>query len=184
MQIESIRQSTFTPTIAPSRSASGKRATTTKSKSQQQSLPAWPYTAASHPNLTPSPLARAGYYYAPDSAISTNGGEEAEEDDQCCCFTCGKKLGGWDATDDPFVEHWKRSADAAASGSGEIACAWATAVCSAVVHVKKVKDGSLSSSSSASSSTAEAGTRKRGKTTYVATLSYASHLLLTRTTRT
>ncbi|KAJ9103132.1 hypothetical protein QFC21_002554 [Naganishia friedmannii] len=122
MQVESIRKSTFLPPPPPpppttSRSASAKRATTTKSKSVQQPPQTWPYTASSHPHLTPSTLAKAGYYYSPDPPASTSG-SDVEEDDQCCCFTCGKKLGGWDTTDDPFVEHWKRSADAAASGSG------------------------------------------------------------------
>lgn len=89
-----------------------------------------------------------------------------EADDQCCCFTCGKKLGGWDETDDPYEEHWKRSESVAVSGGGEgteedIACAWATAVCSVVIHVKRWKEGALTGTSG------NGTTGKRSKTKQV-----------------
>lgn len=168
MQIESNRKATFIPPPP----TTGKRTTTSKSKPLPHGT-SWPHTVSSHPFLTPSTLAKAGYYYSPDSPSSTS---EVDADDQCCCFTCGKKLGGWDAQDDPFAEHWKRSAAAVAAaagagvsseegreGGGEQTCAWAIAVCSAVVHVKKWKEGAAAAGTETGK-----GTGKRGKQMYVA----------------
>ncbi|KAJ9110126.1 hypothetical protein QFC19_001797 [Naganishia cerealis] len=106
------------------------------------------------------------------------------EDDQCCCFTCGKKLGGWDETDDPYEEHWKRSSSAVAAeafavgegktggkgkqqqvGEGEVACAWATAVCSAVVHVRQWKEAVVNAGqgeTTVKGKTMGTGAKKRG----------------------
>lgn len=100
-----------------------------------------------------------------DPCDAASGDELAtqEVDDQCCCFTCGKKLGGWDETDDPYEEHWKRSEGVAGVGGeddegDDIACAWATSVCSVVIHVKRWKDGSLAGTSG------KGTTGKRSKT--------------------
>jgi hypothetical protein len=95
----------------------------------------------------------------PSDTQSDNDESSGETDDQCCCFTCGKKLGGWDETDDPYEEHWKRSEGVAVGAGAEedIACAWATAVCSVVIHVKRWKDGSLAG-------TGKSTTGKRSKT--------------------
>ena len=117
---------------------------------------------------------RAGRKTKASSAISDTDPSDApsedelatqEMDDQCCCFTCGKKLGGWDETDDPYEEHWKRSEGVAGGGGGggddegdDIACAWATAVCSVVIHVKRWKNGSLAGTSG------KGTTGKRSKT--------------------
>lgn len=46
-------------------------------------------------------LAEAGFYFAGDK----------NEPDVVECFLCEKSLDGWDATDDPWMEHTKHSRD-------------------------------------------------------------------------
>lgn len=53
----------------------------------------WP-----HPDsfvATPKSLAEAGFYFNPSK----------DDPDNVVCFLCGKELGGWDDTDDPFEIH-------------------------------------------------------------------------------
>ncbi|KAJ2970583.1 hypothetical protein NQ176_g8123 [Zarea fungicola] len=50
----------------------------------------WP-----HKQITPARLAKAGFYFNPSP---TN-------PDNCTCFLCQKGLDGWEAGDDPLVEH-------------------------------------------------------------------------------
>ncbi|ORY77794.1 hypothetical protein BCR37DRAFT_382696 [Protomyces lactucae-debilis] len=59
----------------------------------------------SHACLQPSILAEAGFHFTP-----LNPG-----DDTTTCFACEKSLGGWEAGDDPLLEHVKHSS----------ACWWA-----------------------------------------------------------
>ncbi|KAM3561107.1 hypothetical protein ARSEF4850_003380 [Beauveria asiatica] len=50
----------------------------------------WP-----HKQMTPASLANAGFYFNPSS----------NNPDNCTCFLCQKGLDGWEAGDDPLVEH-------------------------------------------------------------------------------
>ncbi|KAJ3497503.1 hypothetical protein NLG97_g1855 [Lecanicillium saksenae] len=50
----------------------------------------WP-----HKQITPASLAKAGFYFNPSP----------ENPDNCTCFLCEKGLDGWEAGDDPLVEH-------------------------------------------------------------------------------
>ncbi|XWW93942.1 hypothetical protein V2A60_001881 [Cordyceps javanica] len=50
----------------------------------------WP-----HKQITPASLAKAGFYFNPSP----------ENPDNCTCFLCQKGLDGWEAGDDPLVEH-------------------------------------------------------------------------------
>lgn len=79
------------------------------SSSAAASISRLPFTSSTHPHLTPTTLASAGFFFAPS----------AGEPDNCTCFLCLKTLSGWDAQDDPFWEHWQRRAK----------CAWASVVC-------------------------------------------------------
>lgn len=78
-------------------------------KPKSAARPGWPLSPTTHPALTPKNLARAGYYYAPTS----------DSPDTCVCFSCGEALGGWEETDDPYDEQWRRRER----------CAWAEYVC-------------------------------------------------------
>lgn len=128
----------YAPDIASSSALKGRRATSriAKSTSKTSTKRVARRTKASSTISDTDPS---------DTQGSDQEDSSANTDDQCCCFTCGKKLGGWDETDDPYEEHWKRSAAVAGSASDadDIACAWATAVCSVVIHVRKCKEGQL-----------------------------------------
>ncbi|OAR00523.1 hypothetical protein LLEC1_03816 [Akanthomyces lecanii] len=50
----------------------------------------WP-----HKQITPASLAKAGFYFNPSP----------DNPDNCTCFLCQKGLDGWEAGDDPLVEH-------------------------------------------------------------------------------
>ncbi|KAM3508076.1 hypothetical protein MY10362_001422 [Beauveria mimosiformis] len=50
----------------------------------------WP-----HKQITPASLANAGFYFNPSP----------NNPDNCTCFLCQKGLDGWEAGDDPLVEH-------------------------------------------------------------------------------
>ncbi|OAA60835.1 Baculoviral inhibition of apoptosis protein repeat protein [Cordyceps fumosorosea ARSEF 2679] len=50
----------------------------------------WP-----HKQITPASLATAGFYFNPSP----------ENPDNCTCFFCQKGLDGWEAGDDPLIEH-------------------------------------------------------------------------------
>ncbi|KAJ6789181.1 hypothetical protein PWT90_03305 [Aphanocladium album] len=54
----------------------------------------WP-----HKQITPASLAKAGFYFNPSP----------ENPDNCTCFLCEKGLDGWEAGDDPLVEHLKHA---------------------------------------------------------------------------
>ncbi|KAH7150134.1 hypothetical protein B0J13DRAFT_673863 [Dactylonectria estremocensis] len=60
----------------------------------------WP-----HRNIAPASLAHAGFFYNPSPA----------NPDNATCFLCHKGLDGWEAGDDPLLEHLKHSPD----------CGWA-----------------------------------------------------------
>ncbi|KAF7559916.1 hypothetical protein G7046_g4241 [Stylonectria norvegica] len=60
----------------------------------------WP-----HKSIAPASMARAGLFYSPTSASPDN----------VICFLCHKGLDGWEADDDPLIEHLKHSPD----------CGWA-----------------------------------------------------------
>ncbi|KAH7160957.1 hypothetical protein EDB81DRAFT_332977 [Dactylonectria macrodidyma] len=60
----------------------------------------WP-----HRTIAPASLARAGFFYNPSPASPDN----------ATCFLCHKGLDGWEAGDDPLLEHLKHSPD----------CGWA-----------------------------------------------------------
>ncbi|KAK7427446.1 hypothetical protein QQZ08_006052 [Neonectria magnoliae] len=60
----------------------------------------WP-----HRNIAPASLARAGFFYNPSPASPDN----------VTCFLCHKGLDGWEAGDDPLLEHLKHGPD----------CGWA-----------------------------------------------------------
>ncbi|KAK0653381.1 Protein bir1 [Lasiodiplodia hormozganensis] len=68
-------------------------------------------TTVSWPHETPSPedLARAGFYYAPDT----------NHPDNVVCFMCDSKLDGWEPEDVPALEHLSHAP----------ACAWAINSC-------------------------------------------------------
>ncbi|PHH70196.1 hypothetical protein CDD80_6170 [Ophiocordyceps camponoti-rufipedis] len=61
----------------------------------------WP-----HKQIAPASLAKAGFYFNPTPASPDN----------VVCFLCGKGLDGWEAGDDPLLEHLKHAPD----------CGWAT----------------------------------------------------------
>ena len=50
-------------------------------------------------------LAKAGFYFDP----------YPENPDNCVCFLCGKGIEGWEADDDPLLEHLQHASD----------CGWA-----------------------------------------------------------
>ncbi|KPM40044.1 hypothetical protein AK830_g6512 [Neonectria ditissima] len=60
----------------------------------------WP-----HRNIAPASLARAGFFYNPSPTSPDN----------VTCFLCHKGLDGWEAGDDPLLEHLKHGPD----------CGWA-----------------------------------------------------------
>ncbi|KAI9672064.1 MAG: hypothetical protein M1831_001877 [Alyxoria varia] len=68
-------------------------------------------TTVSWPHKTPKPeqLAKAGFYYKPT----------ASSNDSVTCFLCQKSLDGWDAGDNPAIEHLNHVPD----------CGWAINVC-------------------------------------------------------
>ena len=64
----------------------------------------WPHPAGS--SLAPERLAKAGFFYWPKLTSSRD-----FTDDTCICFQCGLALDGWEAEDDPRMEHAKRRPD-------------------------------------------------------------------------
>ncbi|RDA95065.1 hypothetical protein CP533_2114 [Ophiocordyceps camponoti-saundersi (nom. inval.)] len=62
---------------------------------------AWP-----HKQIAPASLAKAGFFFDPTPASPDN----------VVCFLCAKPLDGWEAGDDPLLEHLKHAPD----------CGWAT----------------------------------------------------------
>lgn len=66
-----------------------------------KAAPVWP-----HKQIAPASLAKAGFYFDPTPAFPDN----------VVCFLCGKGLDGWEAGDDPLLEHLKHAPD----------CGWAT----------------------------------------------------------
>ncbi|KAF4970785.1 hypothetical protein FSARC_2255 [Fusarium sarcochroum] len=62
--------------------------------------PSWP-----HKSITPASLARAGLFFNPTP----------QNPDNATCFLCHKGLDGWEANDDPLVEHLKHAPE----------CGWA-----------------------------------------------------------
>ncbi|KAH8680705.1 hypothetical protein BX600DRAFT_428688 [Xylariales sp. PMI_506] len=78
-------------------SASAKKST---AKSKASKTLAWP-----HKQIDPTHLARAGFYFDPTP----------EFPDNAVCFLCQKRVGGWEAGDDPLQEHMRLSPD----------CGWA-----------------------------------------------------------
>uniref|UniRef100_A0A915BE41 Uncharacterized protein n=1 Tax=Parascaris univalens TaxID=6257 RepID=A0A915BE41_PARUN len=56
----------------------------------------WPHRTC---NLSPEKMAKAGFFYNP--------GNDNDLDNVTCPF-CLKELTGWEANDDPFIEHSKR----------------------------------------------------------------------------
>ncbi|PFH56183.1 hypothetical protein XA68_16926 [Ophiocordyceps unilateralis] len=62
---------------------------------------AWP-----HKQIAPASLAKAGFYFDPTPTSPDN----------VVCFLCAKGLDGWEAGDDPLLEHLKHAPD----------CGWAT----------------------------------------------------------
>ncbi|KLT40797.1 hypothetical protein CC85DRAFT_248758 [Cutaneotrichosporon oleaginosum] len=81
--------------------------------------PAWPLARDTHPALTPAALAAAGFYHTP----------VAGEEDACMCFLCPLALSGWDAGDNPHVEHVGR----------DTPCAWKELVCA--LEVDRLRGG-------------------------------------------
>lgn len=71
--------------------------------------PAFPFSIDTHPQLTPEILAAAGFYHTPVEG----------EEDACTCFLCPLALSGWDADDNPHIEHLGRDKP----------CAWKELVC-------------------------------------------------------
>ncbi|RCI10357.1 hypothetical protein L249_4377 [Ophiocordyceps polyrhachis-furcata BCC 54312] len=61
----------------------------------------WP-----HKQIAPASLAKAGFFFDPTPASPDN----------VVCFLCAKPLDGWEAGDDPLLEHLKHAPD----------CGWAT----------------------------------------------------------
>ncbi|KAJ2078099.1 hypothetical protein H4R24_004708 [Coemansia sp. RSA 988] len=57
----------------------------------------WPYIKYSHYLAQPDTLASAGFVFNPVK----------DAPDNVQCFHCGFELTGWEATDDPFAEHYK-----------------------------------------------------------------------------
>lgn len=105
MEIESNRLVSFTAT-----------------RSRRFGLPshgAWPLTSSTHPHLTPAHLAKAGWFFTPSKSSP----------DQVTCFLCKKSLGGWEETDDPFVEHVGHGKD----------CGWAATRCT--LELKRQEKG-------------------------------------------
>jgi len=84
-------------------------------------LPGFALDPTTHPHLTPSNLAAAGFFHDPS-------GSTAGSSDTCRCFLCGVRLGGWDEQDDPFEEHAKRGG-----------CAWADMVCKIKVERRRAE---------------------------------------------
>ncbi|KAJ2806043.1 Baculoviral IAP repeat-containing protein 5 [Coemansia helicoidea] len=56
----------------------------------------WPYLKYSSYLAQPDTLASAGFVFGPANAAPGN----------VQCFRCGFELTGWEATDDPFAEHY------------------------------------------------------------------------------
>lgn len=96
------------PRLIEMQSLSARIASFAPPTSRRPKRPTWSVSATTHPLIVPKRLAEAGFFYNPSE----------EEPDNCQCFSCGLQLGGWDETDDPFVEQCKR---------GE--CAWGEMVC-------------------------------------------------------
>ncbi|KAJ1680111.1 hypothetical protein EV182_000661 [Spiromyces aspiralis] len=61
----------------------------------------WPYRDSESFLAQPFTLASAGFYFEPS----------AEAPDSVACFLCGHSLGGWEPSDDPFVEHAQHRPD-------------------------------------------------------------------------
>ncbi|XP_053560979.1 baculoviral IAP repeat-containing protein 5.1-like [Bombina bombina] len=59
----------------------------------------WPFTE--NCKCTPENMAKAGFVHCPSE----------NEPDIACCFFCLKELEGWEPDDDPWTEHFKRSAN-------------------------------------------------------------------------
>ncbi|KIJ39066.1 hypothetical protein M422DRAFT_230911 [Sphaerobolus stellatus SS14] len=60
----------------------------------------WPHNAPGH-GCNAKAMAKAGFVFTPDNV---------EGDDTAACFYCDTSLSGWEAEDDPLVEHAKRPA--------------------------------------------------------------------------
>ncbi|KII91107.1 hypothetical protein PLICRDRAFT_105816 [Plicaturopsis crispa FD-325 SS-3] len=79
----------------------------------------WP-----HPDTfkaTPTSLADAGFYFNPSW----------EDRDNVTCFMCGKEIGDWDESDDPFDIHWDKCRGT---------CPWAIVRCGLKVDVDEDGD--------------------------------------------
>ncbi|XP_055390582.1 baculoviral IAP repeat-containing protein 5.2-A [Condylostylus longicornis] len=66
-------------------------------KSRVESFVSWPYEEST--TCDTRKMAEAGFYW------TGNG----KGDDTTTCFACGKMLDGWEATDDPWLEHKKHA---------------------------------------------------------------------------
>ncbi|KAJ1976493.1 GTP-binding nuclear protein gsp1/Ran [Dimargaris verticillata] len=69
----------------------------------------WPHRKKQQYLATPETLAKAGFFFNPHQLSR----------DAVQCFLCHKSLDGWEAADDPFVEHLGHSGE----------CPWALVIC-------------------------------------------------------
>ncbi|KAJ1979381.1 GTP-binding nuclear protein gsp1/Ran [Dimargaris xerosporica] len=69
----------------------------------------WPHRKKQQYLATPETLAKAGFFFNPHQLSR----------DAVQCFLCHKSLDGWEAADDPFVEHLEHSGE----------CPWALVIC-------------------------------------------------------
>ncbi|CAM1511643.1 Fc.00g091560.m01.CDS01 [Cosmosporella sp. VM-42] len=89
---------TYESRLASFHKTSKKRGSTANGRGAK--APSWP-----HKNIAPASLAHAGLFYHPSN----------DNPDNVICFLCHKGLDGWEAGDDPIVEHLKHSSE----------CGWA-----------------------------------------------------------
>lgn len=119
--------------VPPAKPKSRATKSTKLAPAASTAIPTWPLNSSTHPLLTSSNLAKAGFFYNPDLSLSSSSSssKSIEIDDQCKCFLCDAQLGGWDEQDDPYQEHFKRGE--------KKKCAWAMTVCAVVIRNGKVK---------------------------------------------
>ncbi|KAF5673820.1 protein bir1 [Fusarium heterosporum] len=89
---------TYESRLASFQKSSKKRGSTTSGRGAKAL--GWP-----HKSITPASLARAGLFFNPT----------LQNPDNVSCFLCHKGLDGWEANDDPLVEHLKHAPE----------CGWA-----------------------------------------------------------
>ncbi|KAG8997849.1 hypothetical protein FRB94_002898 [Tulasnella sp. JGI-2019a] len=102
------RKASFIPPPPPVKSTKSK-------KTKKQQVAGWPHPLTFR--ATPTTLAEAGFSYPHQVATKVG-----EYNDEAVCFMCEHSLSGWEADDDPYVEHAKRAE--------QLKCPWGMAVCS------------------------------------------------------